>query len=78
MKMLIIEPCIVNYGDDHGGVAESAGAQIDVPKDIAASLVTAGRALYVKRDDDPSKAGVNTASAEMLKAAKSESAKTGG
>lgn len=69
MKVLITEPCLVNFGDDHGGVHQAAGALPDVPKDQAIALANAGRALYVERKDDPDKNGRNTAPPEMLKAA---------
>lgn len=68
-KMLIIEACLVNYGDDRGGVHECAGAQIEVGKDAATALVQAGRALYTDKKDDPNKTGANTASKEMIAAA---------
>lgn len=70
MKVLITETCLVNYKDDRGGVVESAPTFVDVPKDTAAVLVGAGRALYVVKTDDPDKAGSNTAPKEMLDAAK--------
>lgn len=68
-KLLIIEACMVNFADDRGGVHQSAGDLPDVPKDAARALVTAGRALYVNKTDDPDKQGRNTASREMLQAA---------
>ena len=69
MKVLITENVLVNYGDDRGGVDQAQGDIVDVPKETAVKLVTANRALYVDKKDDPSKAAVNTASAAMLKAA---------
>lgn len=68
-KMLIIESCVVNHGDDRGGVHQSAGDMPDIPKDPARALVTAGRALYINKTDDPDKQGRNTASREMVSAA---------
>lgn len=68
MKILITDNTIINYGDDRGGVDTAAGEMADVNKDTAAKLVTARRALYVDKKDDPSK-GLDTASAAMLKAA---------
>ncbi len=68
-KMLVIDPCIINYQDDRGGVAETAGALVEVTKDTARDLIGANRALYVNKTDDPDKHGRNTASPEMLKAA---------
>lgn len=68
-KQLIIEPCIINHGDDRGGVDHAAGEIVDVPRDAAYTLAQAGRALYVDKKDDPDKSGRNTASADMLKAA---------
>jgi hypothetical protein len=70
MKVLITETCLVNYKDDRGGVVELAPAFVDVAKETAAVLVGAGRALYTIKTDDPDKAGSNTASKEMLEAAK--------
>lgn len=69
-KLLIIEACIVNYGDDRGGQHHDAGAVVEVTKDTATALVRSGRGLYAAKADDPDKTGRNTASAEMLKAAK--------
>ncbi|MEW6612701.1 MAG: hypothetical protein AB1409_08170 [Pseudomonadota bacterium] len=68
-KVLIIEDCLVNYGDDRGGVHESAGALVDVSKDAAAALIRANRALYTDKKDDPDKSGRNTATKDMLQAA---------
>lgn len=68
-KILIIESCVVNHGDDRGGVHQSAGDMPEVPKDPARALVTAGRALYINKTDDPDKQGRNTASREMVSAA---------
>lgn len=71
-KILIIETCIVNHGDDRGGVVETVGSNIEVNKDTARDLCTTGRALYVNKADDPDKSGRNTASPEMIKAAERE------
>lgn len=68
-KMLITEACLVNYGNDAGGVHESAGAMVEVSKDVANALLQVNRALYIDRKDDPDKNGRNTASKEMIKAA---------
>ena len=68
-KQLVIEPCLVNYADDRGGVGQSAGDIIDVPKDTARALALAGRTLYVNRIDDPDKSGRFTATKDMLAAA---------
>lgn len=69
MKQLIIEPCIVNYGDDRGGVDQTIGDVVDVPKDVASKLASNGRALYLDKKDDPTREGRYTASKEMVKAA---------
>lgn len=69
MKQLIIEACLVNYGDDRGGVDHAAGDVVDVPKAVAVTLATNGRALYVNKADDPNKDARHTASKDMLKAA---------
>jgi hypothetical protein len=68
-KILITEACLVDFRDDAGGQHQGVGAMPDVPKDIAADLVRANRALYTKREDDFDKGGRNTATREMLKAA---------
>lgn len=70
MKQLIIEPCIVNYGDDRGGVDQTIGDVVDVPKDVASKLASNGRALYLDKKDDPSRDGRYTASKDMVQAAK--------
>lgn len=69
MKALITSACLVNFGDDKGGVHQAEGALIDAPKDQVTALVNAGRALYVNKSDDPDKAGGNTATEAMLAAA---------
>lgn len=68
-RVLIIESCVINHGDDRGGVHAEQYVQPTVTKDTAAALVASGRALYVDEKDDPSKGKINTASTEMLKAA---------
>lgn len=68
MKILIIEPTLINHGDDRGGQHADIGIT-DAPKDAARAVILAGKALYVSRADDPSKTGTHTATAEELKAA---------
>lgn len=68
-KQLVIEPCIINFGDDRGGVDHAAGDIVEVQKDTANNLARANRTLYVDKKDDPDKHGRYTASAEMLRAA---------
>ena len=68
-KILIIEACIINFGDDRGGVDNPAPSIVEVPKDTARNLADAGRALYCSKSDDHDKSARNTAGAEMLKAA---------
>lgn len=70
MQVLITENTIVNHGDDRGGVDQAQGDIVDVNKDTAKKLVECGRALYMKKSDDPSKGGLNTATGEIIKAAK--------
>lgn len=70
MKQLVIEPCLINLGDDRGGVDHAAGEIVDVPKGIAGDLARAGRTLFMERKDDPDKYGRYTASEAMLAAAK--------
>lgn len=69
MKQLIIEACIVNFGDDRGGVDQAVGDVVDVPKDAAIKLSATGRALYLDKKDDPTRDSRYTASKEMVKAA---------
>ena len=68
MKIIIIEPTLINHGDDRGGQHADIGIT-DAPKDAARAVVLAGKALYVNRADDPSKSGTHTATAEEVKAA---------
>lgn len=68
-KILITEPCLVNYGDDRGGVDEAGGALVEVPKAVANTLTKKNRALYVNKNDDPTKGNLLTASPELVKAA---------
>ena len=69
-KLLITTPVLINYEDDRGGVHHDVGEMPVVAKDTALALVRADRALYADKRDDPDKSGRNTASAEMLRAAK--------
>ena len=68
MKILIIEPTLINHGDDRGGQHADIGIT-DAPKDAARAVVLAGKALYVSRADDPSKSGTHTATAGEVAAA---------
>lgn len=68
-KQLIIEPCLINHGDDRGGVDHAAGEIVEVPRDVAYALALAGRALYVDKKEDPDKHGRHTAGRDMLQAA---------
>lgn len=68
-QQLIIEPCLINYNDDRGGVDHAAGDIVEVPKNTAADLARAGRTLYIDRKDDPDKNGRLTATKEFVKAA---------
>lgn len=68
-QILIIEPTIVNYGDDRGGVHADVAEIATVSKSDARALVTARRALYANRKDDPSRNGSDTASERMLEGA---------
>lgn len=69
MKILILETCLVNFGDDHGAEVVEAPAIVDVNKDTARALIAPGRALYTQKADDPEKGAPNTAPADLLKAA---------
>lgn len=68
-QQLVIEPCLINYNDDRGGVDHAAGDIVEVPKGTAADLARAGRTLYIDRKDDPDKNGRLTATKEFVKAA---------
>lgn len=70
MKVLVIAACLINFGDDRGGVHHDVGEVADVPKGQAEALARADRVLYVNRKDDPTKGGQYTASEAMIKAAK--------
>lgn len=74
-KILLLESCSVNYGDERGGVIENAGALVSVLPSQAAMLVNIGRALYAAKGDDPTK-GLKTAPAEVVKAAEARAKKT--
>lgn len=74
MKILILSSCLVNFGDDAGGQPVEQGDMPDVPKDVAVKLIGYGRALYTDKKDDPDKAGANTASKELIKAAEAAAA----
>lgn len=67
-KILIIETCLVNHGDDAGGIAHEAGETIDVNKDTAIELAKYGRSLYLNKADDPTKTKQYSASTDMVKA----------
>jgi len=69
MKILIIDPTKVSYGDDRGAIHEDAGQVVDVSKEVARKLTEANRALYVSAADDPFKDRRFTASKDMLQAA---------
>ena len=69
-KVLVISACLINYGDDRGGVDHATGEIVDVPKDTARLLADNERVLYADKADDHSKVGRYTASAAMLRAAK--------
>ncbi len=71
MKVILKQSCLVNYEDDRGGVHVDAGEVVEVREDRARELVRMGRALYVNRDDDPTK-GANTAESRGGKKAKKE------
>lgn len=68
-KILVLDPCLINLGDDRGGTHHDRGDMPDVPKATATEIVRLGRALYVNKTDDPDKAGRSTASEAMVKAA---------
>ena len=76
-KMLVIEATVVNHHDDRGGQHVNVGDIVDLTKQDAIDLARIGRLLYTRKEDDPTKAGEFTASAELVKAAK-EMAKTAG
>lgn len=69
-KQIVIEPCLINYGDDRGGVDHAAGDTVEVSKETAANLARAGRTLFIDKKDDPDKNGHYTASEAMIAAAR--------
>lgn len=69
-KMIVISATNVNYNDDRGGVIHGQGELIDVNKEVARTLATNDRALYVNKADDHDKTGAFTASKALLDAAK--------
>jgi hypothetical protein len=68
-KMLVIAACLINLGDDRGGVDHAVGQFVDVPKDTARILADNERALYVEKTADHTKEGRYTAHERMVKAA---------
>ena len=68
-KQLVIAACLVNYGDDRGGVHADVGEFVEVTKKQAEDLASAERTLYVSKKDDHMKDGRYTASEAMIKAA---------
>ena len=72
-KILIISSCLVNYGDDRGGVDVAEGDIIDLPnKEQCGRLAEGNRALYVSDKDDHTKAKIYTASEALIKAAEAK------
>lgn len=70
-KMLIIAACLINYGDERGGVDHEVGDMPDVPtKATATFLADTERALYIDKRDDHNRDGRYTASEKMIAAAK--------
>jgi len=67
IKLLIIDACLV-AGEEIARHAE-VSEEVDVSKDDAAALTRMGRALYLSRDDDPTK-GQFTATADDKSRAK--------
>jgi hypothetical protein len=64
MKVLIKEPCVVDFGN--GGVHAEAGETVDVDKDQAITLcITCNRGLFINEADDPTK-GNRTATDEDI------------
>lgn len=55
MKLLIAEACLVILVGTENTVHADVGQTVDVSKDDALYLTRAGRALYLSRDDDPTK-----------------------
>lgn len=69
-KILILESTQVDFGDDRGGQHATSGDIVEPTKEVARKLTEYGRALYVNKADDPTKAGLYTATKEMVEAAK--------
>ena len=72
-KILIISACLVNFGDDRGGVDVAEGDLIDLPnKEQCGRLAEGGRALYVSEKDDHTKGKLYTASEALVKTAEAK------
>lgn len=69
-KQLVIETCAIRHNPDEMAAHHDQGDIVDVPKADAEFLARNGRTLYINKTDDPTKGGLLTASAEMIKAAK--------
>ncbi|HSD36087.1 MAG TPA: hypothetical protein VLC92_01180 [Rhodocyclaceae bacterium] len=76
-KLVLLETIVVNYGDDRGGVIESAGDLITVTKETGIELTNHGRALYTRKGDDHSKGGLLTAPADVVSAAEERASTKG-
>lgn len=74
-KVLVLEPVVVNYHDDRGGIAEEAGTLINVDAAQAQSLARFGRVLFVNKGDDPTK-GQQTAPESVVALAEAHAGQT--
>lgn len=64
MKLLILTACVIPTALGETGQHADVGDAVDVPKDDAVALTRMGRALYLDKADDHTKAGDLTATAE--------------
>lgn len=74
-KVLVLEPVIVNYHDDRGGIAAEAGTLITIDAAQAQALARFGRVLFTSKGDDPTK-GQQTAPADVVALAEAHAAES--
>lgn len=73
IKLLVLAACFVP--SDAGPVAVEPGDTVDVSKDEASSLARMGRALYISREDDPTKGTLTATADDKARVAKKPAAK---
>lgn len=76
-EQLVIETCLINFGDDKGGIVCEAGQFVEPNADTARELASYGRTLYTNVKDDRTK-GRFTASTAMIDAARAAASPAAG